>query len=64
MSCCRLNLAIAVSLPESYLSSVLYPALTPQAYTWQTASLFILTGGCLYYYFTSEKAKVEERRRE
>jgi len=35
-----------------------------QAFTWKTAGLFVLTGAGLYWYFTNEKAKVLERRRE
>jgi hypothetical protein len=33
-----------------------------QPFTWKAASLFIVTGVGLYFYFESEKAKVTERR--
>lgn len=35
-----------------------------QPFTWKTGGLFVLTGAGLYWYFTNEKAKVQERRRE
>ncbi|CAE6419137.1 unnamed protein product [Rhizoctonia solani] len=33
-------------------------------FSWRAAALFIATGAGLYYYFTTEKAKLEERKRQ
>jgi protein SCO1/2 len=33
-------------------------------FSWKAGALFIATGTALYYYFTTEKAKLEERKRE
>lgn len=35
-----------------------------QPFTWKAAALFVVTGVGLYFYFESEKAKVQERKRE
>lgn len=44
--------------------NMMYDADTPQPFTWKAASLFVVTGVGLYFYFESEKAKVTERRSE
>jgi len=33
-------------------------------FSWKAAALFVATGAGLYYYFTTEKAKLEERKRQ
>ncbi|KAG8691575.1 Cu-binding protein [Ceratobasidium sp. 423] len=33
-------------------------------FSWRAAALFVATGAGLYYYFTTEKAKLEERKRQ
>lgn len=34
-----------------------------QPFTWKAAAVFVVTGVGLYFYFESEKAKVQERKR-
>jgi protein SCO1/2 len=34
----------------------------PQPFTWKAASLFLLTGAGLYFYFESEKAAQVQRK--
>ncbi|KAJ1308470.1 hypothetical protein OPQ81_004174 [Rhizoctonia solani] len=37
---------------------------TVGVFSWKAAALFVATGASLYYYFTTEKAKLEERKRQ
>ncbi|GAB1523602.1 Cu-binding protein [Rhizoctonia solani] len=37
---------------------------TVGVFSWKAGALFIATGAGLYYYFTTEKAKLEERKRQ
>jgi hypothetical protein len=41
----------------------MYDRAYEQPFTWKAAAVFVVTGVGLYFYFESEKAKVQERRR-